>query len=111
MNWVSPVLDARLARHGTLGSLLGVPLDNNAAERILKKAILSRKNSYFYKTARSAHVGDMYMSLISTQTLSIRTTEGPPGFKTGPRRPKTGYASLPQGHPQSATVQEIQRQE
>ncbi len=44
----------------------GVPLDNNAAERILKKAILSRKNSYFYKTARGAHVGDMFMSLIHT---------------------------------------------
>ena len=44
----------------------GVPLDNNAAERILKKAILSRKNSYFYKTAKGAHVGDMFMSLIHT---------------------------------------------
>ncbi len=47
----------------------GVPLDNNAAERILKKAILSRKNSYFYKTARGAHVGDMFMSLIHTTEL------------------------------------------
>jgi len=48
----------------------GVPLDNNAAERILKKAILSRKNSYFYKTTRGAHVGDMYMSLIHTTELA-----------------------------------------
>lgn len=47
----------------------GVPLDNNAAERILKKAILSRKNSYFYKTAKGAHVGDVYMSLIHTAEL------------------------------------------
>lgn len=47
----------------------GVPLDNNAAERILKKAILSRKNSYFYKTARGAHVGDLFMSLIHTTEL------------------------------------------
>lgn len=47
----------------------GVPLDNNAAERILKKAILSRKNSYFYKTARGAHVGDMFMSLVHTAEL------------------------------------------
>jgi transposase len=47
----------------------GVPLDNTAAERILKKAILSRKNSYFYKTARGAHVGDMFMSLIHTAEL------------------------------------------
>ena len=48
----------------------GVPLDNTAAERILKKAILSRKNSYFYKTARGAHVGDMFMSLIHTAELA-----------------------------------------
>jgi hypothetical protein len=47
----------------------GVPLDNNAAERILKKAILSRKNSYFYKTAKGAHVGDLFMSLIHTCEL------------------------------------------
>jgi transposase len=47
----------------------GVPLDNNAAERILKKAILSRKNSYFYRTAGGAHVGDMFMSLIHTAEL------------------------------------------
>lgn len=47
----------------------GAPLDNNAAERILKKAILSRKNSYFYKTARGAHVGDLFMSLIHTAEL------------------------------------------
>ncbi len=47
----------------------GVPLDNSAAERILKKAILSRKNSYFYKTARGAHVGDMFMSLIHAAEL------------------------------------------
>jgi transposase len=48
----------------------GAPLDNNAAEQILKKVILSRKNSYFYKTARGAHVGDIYMSLIHTAELA-----------------------------------------
>ena len=48
----------------------GAPLDNNAAEQILKKVILSRKNSYFYKTARGAHVGDVYMSLIHTTELA-----------------------------------------
>lgn len=47
----------------------GAPLDNNAAEQILKKVILSRKNSYFYKTARGAHVGDVFMSLIHTTEL------------------------------------------
>ena len=28
----------------------GAPLDNNIAERALKKAILNRKNALFYKT-------------------------------------------------------------
>src|SRR5690606_29976637 len=42
----------------------GAPLDNNVCERALKKAILHRKNSYFYKTENGARVGDLYMSLI-----------------------------------------------
>lgn len=44
----------------------GAPLDNNVCERALKKAILHRKNSLFYKTPRGAEVGDLYMSLIAT---------------------------------------------
>jgi transposase len=44
----------------------GAPLDNNAAERILKKAILHRKNSLFYKSENGAKVGDVFMSLIHT---------------------------------------------
>jgi len=47
----------------------GVPLDNNACERILKKAILHRKASLFYKTENGAHVGDLFMSLIHTCEL------------------------------------------
>ena len=42
------------------------PLDNNLCERILKKAILHRKNSLFYKTEHGAYVGDLFMSLIHT---------------------------------------------
>ena len=42
----------------------GAPLDNNICERALKKAIIHRKNSLFYKTANGARIGDMYMSLI-----------------------------------------------
>ena len=48
----------------------GAPLDNNIAERALKKAILHRKNSLFYKTANGARVGDLFMSLIHTCELS-----------------------------------------
>jgi transposase len=47
----------------------GAPLDNNNCERILKKAILHRKASLFYKTENGAHVGDLFMSVIHTCEL------------------------------------------
>jgi transposase len=48
----------------------GAPLDNNLCERALKKAILHRKNSLFYRTQNGARVGDLYMSLIHTCELN-----------------------------------------
>jgi len=45
------------------------PLDNNLCERALKKAILHRKNSLFYKTENGAAVGDLFMSLVHTAEL------------------------------------------
>jgi transposase len=39
---------------------------NNICERVLKRAILHRKNALFYKTRNGAHVGDIFMSLIHT---------------------------------------------
>jgi hypothetical protein len=48
----------------------GAPLDNNLCERALKKAILHRKNSLFYKTENGAAVGDLYMSLTHTAELN-----------------------------------------
>jgi transposase len=48
----------------------GAPLDNNIAERALKKAILNRKNALFYKTINGAAVGDLFMSLIHTCELN-----------------------------------------
>jgi hypothetical protein len=48
----------------------GAPLDNNVCERILKKAILHRKNAMFYKTLNGARVGDLFMSLIHTAELA-----------------------------------------
>lgn len=47
----------------------GAPLDNNLCERALKKAILHRKNSLFYKTENGAYVGDVFMSLIHSAEL------------------------------------------
>lgn len=48
----------------------GAPLDNNIVERALKKAILHRKNSLFYKTRKGAQMGDLFMSLIHTCELN-----------------------------------------
>lgn len=48
----------------------GAPLDNNLCERMLKTAILHRKNSLSYKTQRGAKVGDTFMSLIQTCRLN-----------------------------------------
>jgi transposase len=48
---------------------VGAPLDNNLCEQILKRAIIHRKGSLFYKTVRGAEVGDIYMSLIHTCRL------------------------------------------
>ncbi len=48
----------------------GAPVDNNLVERALKKAILHRRNSLFYKTRNGAHMGDLYMSLIHTCELN-----------------------------------------
>jgi transposase len=45
------------------------PLDNNLCERALKKAILHRKNSLFFKTEHGAYIGDLFMSLIHTCNL------------------------------------------
>jgi len=48
----------------------GAPLDNNICERILKRAILHRKNSMFYKSTNGARVGDRFMALIHTAELN-----------------------------------------
>jgi hypothetical protein len=58
-----------LGRWSTLTQFLavpGAPLDNNPAERLLKSAILHRKNSMHYKTQRGADVGDTFMTVIET---------------------------------------------
>ena len=47
----------------------GAPLDNNLCEQMLKRAILHRKNSLFYRTEHGAEVGDSCMSLIYTAEL------------------------------------------
>lgn len=42
------------------------PVCNNACERLLKRAILHRKNSMFFKNLVGAAVGDIHMSILLT---------------------------------------------
>jgi hypothetical protein len=51
-------------------SQAGAPIDNNVVERALKKAILNRRNAFFYKTLNGAHTGDLLMTLIHTCELN-----------------------------------------
>lgn len=44
----------------------GAPIDNNRVEQLLKRSILHRKNSLFFRTQLGAYVGDVIMSLIET---------------------------------------------
>lgn len=48
----------------------GVPLTNNKMERLLKRAVLNRKNAYFYLTEEGARIGDVLMSTIETCVLN-----------------------------------------
>jgi hypothetical protein len=47
----------------------GAPIDNNVAERVIKLAIVHRKNSLFFRNERGAVVGDIYQTLIHTAVL------------------------------------------
>jgi transposase len=51
-------------------SVANCPLDNNAAERALKRAVLLRKNALFYKNEHGASVGAILLSLIETSRLN-----------------------------------------
>lgn len=51
--------------------IAGAPLDNNIAERALKKSILHRRNSMFYKNENGARVGDVLMSVIFTTMAAM----------------------------------------
>jgi len=48
----------------------GAPLDNNVVEIALKRAIIHRKNSMFYRSENGARVGDMFMTLIYSAELN-----------------------------------------
>jgi transposase len=46
------------------------PLDNNHVERLLRKAVIFRKNSLFYRTEHGAVCGDILMSILNTCALN-----------------------------------------
>lgn len=48
----------------------GAPLDNNLCEATLKRAIMHRKNSLFYRSVTGARAGDTFMSLIHSAELN-----------------------------------------
>jgi len=53
----------------------GSPLDSTIVERALKKAILHRRNSLFYKTQRGARVGGVCTKVLSV-VIPARDEEG-----------------------------------
>ena len=55
----------------------GAPLDNNIAERGLKKAILHRKNSMFYRTQNGANP---FEYLTALQRYSAEVARNPSGW-------------------------------
>jgi hypothetical protein len=48
----------------------GVPVSNNDNERQLKRAVLNRKNSYFFKNEAGAKIADILLSVIETCALN-----------------------------------------
>ena len=48
----------------------GVPLTNNDAERLIKRAVLNRKNAYFFRNETGAKIGDILMSIMETCVLN-----------------------------------------
>jgi hypothetical protein len=51
-------------------NVANAPLDNNPAERVLKRAVLLRKNALFYRNEHGASVGAILLSLIETCRLN-----------------------------------------
>ena len=48
----------------------GVPISNNEDERLIKRAVLNRKNAYFFKNETGAKIADILMSIIETCALN-----------------------------------------
>jgi transposase len=71
----------------------GAPVDNNRAERLVKKFIMYKKNSYFYKNENGAKVGDCLMSIIQT---CLSADEFPIDYLTVIQKNKRAVAKHPE---------------
>jgi transposase len=47
-----------------------VPISNNDDERLMKRAVLNRKNAYFFKSEQGARIADSLLSVIETCVLN-----------------------------------------
>lgn len=47
-----------------------VPLTNNDGERLIKRAVLNRKNAYFFRNETGAKIADILMSVMETCVLN-----------------------------------------
>lgn len=47
-----------------------VPLTNNTAERLIKRAVLNRKNAYFFRNETGAKIADILTSIMETCVLN-----------------------------------------
>jgi len=86
-SWAASLIDSASEPNSLLGKALayllkhwkalteflrtpGAALDNNICERAIKKVVLYRKNSLFYRTENGAAAADIYMSIIHTCELN-----------------------------------------
>lgn len=67
-------LEKRWAELTLFLRVAGAPISNDIVERLIKRCVLHRKNSLFYKTQHGAVIGDILMTLIQT---AVRSEKNP----------------------------------
>jgi hypothetical protein len=70
----------------------GAPISNDIVERLIKRYVLHRKNSLFYKTLHGAAIGDILMTLIHT---AVRNSINPFDYLTELQRNKRAVKQDP----------------
>lgn len=70
----------------------GAPLSNDIVERLIKRVVLHRKNSLFYKSQHGAVIGDILMTLIQT---TVRAGKDPCDYLTELQRHRSELKKNP----------------